>query len=153
MEGRQAVSDLIQLRIGERPWLPTPKTESIEIFGHYDMPISGLIKQGETLFVFDCVEGHVMAGNIWIYAQVDSEEAERLTGAEGDEFDILFDQTFTGRSVMAALAVDGHIRSGAQIDPEKIEKDGLLKAILDRLSEGMEVAGATAEAMRHLVAC
>lgn len=151
MEGRQAVSDLIQLRIGERPWLPTPKTESVAIFDRYDMPTSGLLKQGPHLYVFDCVEGHAMVGNIWIYAAVSRDEADALTDAEGDDFNRLFDEAFTGRDIMAVLAVEGHIRSGSHLDAETIGQDGLAKSLLNRLSEGVEIAGEAAKAMEHLV--
>lgn len=153
MEGRQAVSDLIQLRIGERPWLPAPGTEAIEIFDRYDMPTSGLVKQDERFFVFDCVEGHVMSGNVWIYVEVSQEEAQALRDAEGEEFSRLFDRVFVGRAVMAALAVDCRIRSGSQVDPDTIAKEGLMKGVLERLREGAEIAGETAKAMKHLVTC
>lgn len=147
------MSDLIQLRIGERPWLPTPDTESIEIFDRYDMPTSGLARQDDDFFVFDCVEGHVMSVNLWVYAQVGEDEAQALRDAEGDEFAGLFEQAFVGKPVMAALAIDCRIRSGSQLDPDTIAREGLMKSILERLSQGVEAAEETAKVVKHLVAC
>lgn len=123
------MSDLIQLGIGERPWLPTPRTESIEIFDRYDMPTAGLIKQDGTLFVFDCLEGHVTEGNLWIYACVDAVEATRLRDAQGEEFTKLFDSVFTSRSIMVAVAIDGRLRSGVSVDAHTIAREGLTRAV------------------------
>ncbi len=147
------MSDLIQLRIGERPWLPTPTTESIEIFDRYDMPTSGLVRQGQKLFVFDCVEGHAMVGNIWIYAEVSEAEAHLLQEAEGDDFARLFEHAFADKDVMAVLAIEARVRSGSQVDPSTIARKGLMKAVFERLREGVEIAGETAKAMEQLVTC
>ncbi|MFC0862569.1 hypothetical protein ACFHYQ_09705 [Sphaerimonospora cavernae] len=147
------MSDLIKLGIGERPWLPTPSTEIVEVFGRYNMPITGLIKQDDKLFVFDCVEGHVMAGNVWVYAHVDANEAQRLQEAHGDEFPRLFDEAFTGKRIMVALAVNTRIRSGAPVEDEAIKQVGLLKAIFDQLADGLDSANETKNAMEQLVNC
>ncbi|GIH72362.1 hypothetical protein [Sphaerimonospora thailandensis] len=147
------MSDLIKLGIGERPWLPTPSTEMVEIFDRYNMPIAGLIKQDDRLFVFDCVEGHVMEGNVWVYAHVESAEARRIQDAQGDDFARLFNKAFTGRRIMAALAIDTRIRSGAPVEDEAIKQVGLLKAVFDQIADGLDSASETKNAMEQLVNC
>jgi hypothetical protein len=153
LEGRPPVSDLIQLGIGERPWLPTPNTTPVEVFDRYDMPISGLIKQHGALFVFDCLEGHVSEGNVWIYAHVSTAEAVLLQRAEGDDFVRQLEVAFTDRPIMAAFAANARIRSGAQVDARSIKKVGLMQAVLDELKKGLDAAGVTKEALAELVDC
>ncbi|GIH72363.1 hypothetical protein [Sphaerimonospora thailandensis] len=109
-------SNLIQLQIGERPWRPTPGTDVVDIYDRHDMPTTGLIKQDDRLYVFDCVDGHVSRVNFWAYAQVDAVEVSHLQDAVGDEFSRLLKEIFTDRPIVGALAVDTRIESSAPID-------------------------------------
>jgi len=79
--------------------------------------------------------------------------ARSLREAEGDEFARLFENAFHGKEVMAALAIDCRIRSGSQADSQTIATHGLMKAVFERLREGVEIAGETAKALEHLAAC
>ncbi|WP_061297315.1 hypothetical protein [Herbidospora cretacea] len=147
------MSDLIQLGIGERPWLPTPSTESIEVFDRYDMPTLGLIRQAGNLYVFECLEGVLMAGSVWVYASVSAREAEQLRSSEGDNFLALISECFTHRPIMASLAINARIRSGAQVDAATIEAVGLLEAVIKELGRGIKIASDTKNAMTELAHC
>lgn len=145
------MSDLIEITIGARPWLPSDDTESVAEFDRYDFPTCGLIRQREDLFVFDCVEGHVMEGNVWMYARVSPEEARRLQAATGDELVRALDAVFESRPLMGVLAIDGRVRSGSPVTAQSIAEKGVERALLDELDKGRAVATKTAGALKHLV--
>ncbi|WP_182881352.1 hypothetical protein [Microbispora sp. H10949] len=147
------MSDLIKLGIGERPWVPTLDSKMIEVFDRLNMPTAGLIRQNHKLFVFDCLEGHAMEGNVWVYAHVDATEAQKIQEAQGEDFTRLLDQAFTGKQIMAALAINARLRSGAPVEGETIRRLGLLKAVFDQLSMGLDIASETKNAMAQLVDC
>lgn len=143
--------DLIQIEIGARPWLPSDDAEPVAEFDRYDFPTCGLVRQGGQVFVFDCFEGHVMDGNVWVYARVSSAEAAVLSRSEGPAFDRMLERVFQGRPVMGVLAIDGRVRSGTAIRQEAIAEHGLGRALLRELQKGRDVATNAAEALKDLV--
>lgn len=145
------MSNLIEISIGARPWLPSENAEAVAEFDRYDIPTCGLVRQDGKLFVFDCAEGHLMEGNVWIYAYVSDDEAGDLEGAAGEEFIELLESIFRSRSIMGVLAIDGRVRSGTIVHKRDIDDKGLGRALLDELQKGRGVAGAAASALSKLV--
>ncbi|MEV7806155.1 hypothetical protein AB0O28_24725 [Microbispora sp. NPDC088329] len=88
-----------------------------------------------------------------MYAHVDAAEARTIQEAEGDDFTRLFDRAFTGKRLMAALAINARLRSGTPVEDEAIKRLGLLKAVFDQLTTGLDIASETKNAMAQLVNC
>jgi hypothetical protein len=145
------VNDLIEITIGARPWLPSDDAESVAEFDRYDFPTCGLIRQGDGLFVFDCVEGHLMEGNVWMYARVSADEAEVLQRAAGEDLERALDAAFHGRRIMGVLAIGGRVRSGTPVAEKDIAEKGSEQALLDELRKGRDVATDTADVLKQLV--
>lgn len=140
-----------ELTIGATPWLPSDDAEAVAEFDRFNVPTTGLFRQGGTHFLFDCLEGHTMRGNVWLYAPVSDEEAERLQCLDGDELFALIDEIFPSRSIMGALAIDEKIRSGTLVDLDDITSKGLNQALIDELKDGRGVAADASQALQHLV--
>lgn len=145
------MNDLIEITIGARPWLPSDDTESVAEFDRYDFPTCGLVRQGDDLFIFDCVEGHLMEGNVWMYARVSPDEARRLQAATGEDLAHALDAVFKSRPLMGVLAINGRVRSGSPVTAQSIAEKGVERALLDELDKGRAVAKKTSGALKHLV--
>lgn len=145
------MNDLIEITIGMRPWLPSEDAEAVAEFDRYNFPTCGIIRQRGELFVFDCVDGHVMEGNVWVYAHVSEEEADTLRSATGAALTDALDTVFRGRPVMGVLAIDGKVRSGTAVSEEHIAAKGIGQALLDELRKGRDVADEAASALQDLV--
>ncbi|MCO6007338.1 hypothetical protein NE236_20365 [Actinoallomurus purpureus] len=145
------MNDLIKITIGRRPWLPSEDAEAVAEFDRYNFPTCGIIRQRGELFVFDCVDRHVMEGNVWVYAHVSEDEAEMLMSASGAELLDALDVAFRGRPVMGVLAIDGKVRSGTVVSEEDIATKGIGQALLDELRKGRDVATEAASALADLV--
>ncbi|GAA4637774.1 hypothetical protein GCM10023196_092940 [Actinoallomurus vinaceus] len=145
------MNDLIEITIGTPPWLPSEDAEAVVEFDRYNFPTCGIVRQRGKFFVFDCVDGHVMEGNVWVYAHVSADEAEMLMSASGAELLDALDAVFRGRPVMGVLAIDGKVRSGTVVSEEDVATKGIGQALLDELRKGRDVASETASALEDLV--
>lgn len=145
------MNDLIEITIGARPWLPSEDAEAVAEFDRYNFPTCGIVRQRGELFVFDCVDGHVMEGNVWVYAQVSEEEADMLVSASGAALADALETVFQGRPVMGVLAIDGKVRSGTAVSEEHIASKGIGQALLDELRKGTVVANEAASTLQGLV--
>lgn len=145
------MNDLIEITIGTRPWLPSEDAEAVAEFDRYNFPTCGIVRQRGELFVFDCVDGHVMEGNVWVYAHVSEGEAETLMSASGAGLHDALDAVFRGRPVMGVLAINGKVRSGTVVSEEHIATKGIGQALLDELRKGRDVADEAASALQDLV--
>jgi hypothetical protein len=145
------VNDLIEITIGARPWLPSDDAEAVAEFDRYNFPTCGMVRQRGKLFVFDCIDGHVWEGNVWVYAHVSQDEADALTSSTGARLEEALASAFRGRAVMGVLAIDGRVRSGTVVAEDDIAAKGIGQALLDELRKGRDVAADTATGLQHLV--
>jgi hypothetical protein len=145
------VSRLIEITIGARPWLPSEDAEAVTEFDRFNFPTTGLIRQGGALFLFDCVDGHAMEGNVWVYAHVTAAEARDLQSLSGPELISAVEAAFEGRPLMGVLAIDGQVRSGAEVSEDAVADKGVSRALLDELQHGRKIAAEAAYGLEHLV--
>lgn len=101
------MSDQIAIEQGQVPWLPASDAELVRTLHVYDMPLIGVIRQGGSLYLFRCIEGHVDDNNLWAYTAVDESDVEALVGAGPDDLDDVIDRLVEGRPVVVALSREG----------------------------------------------
>jgi hypothetical protein len=98
------MAERIAIEQGRRPWLPSEDAELVETFHHYDMPLIGAIRQGSTLHLFRCIDGHVDSIQVWAYTRITPEQLEALRAAGPDDLDVLIDGLVSGKATVVALA-------------------------------------------------
>jgi hypothetical protein len=96
----------IAIEQGRHPWLPSEDAEVVETLHHYDMPLIGVIRQGDTLHLFRCIEGHVDSTQVWAYTRLTPEELETLRAASPGDLDAAIDTAVSGKPTVLALADD-----------------------------------------------
>jgi hypothetical protein len=98
------MAERIAIEQGRQPWLPSEDAEMVETLHHYDMPLIGVIRQGESLHLFRCIDGHVDSTQVWAYTRIAPEELEALRAAGPDDLDGLIDEVVSGKPAVLALA-------------------------------------------------
>ncbi|WP_157251140.1 hypothetical protein [Nonomuraea typhae] len=133
------MSKQIDLRFGALPWEPADNAELIEVYDRHDRPITGLLRQHDQAYVFDCLEGHAWDVNIWIYAPVDDELVERLAEAEGADFRKALDHALTRCDITAALAVGDRLEMTVIVPRKDLTRDlyvGVMHAVVTKVESG-----------------
>ena len=146
--GGNNVNDHLELQLGARPWQPTDGTRLVTELDYYDMPTAGLLEQGNSPVLFMCVDGHGTRVTVWVYAPLETAEAEALGEVQGGEaIDAEIKQIFRTKPMVAALAVDGQLRLAA---PMELRRQGspLRDAALAAVTEQ---ADSEQEAVRSLL--
>ena len=94
------MSDLLLPEHGARPWLPASNVTALEVLNQYDIPLSGLIQQDGTTYLYACLLGEMEDLNIWAYGRLDEDEVSRLTSLLlGDELQAAIDEMLASRMV------------------------------------------------------
>jgi hypothetical protein len=130
------VSDHLELRIGARPWQPTESTRLVTELDYYDVPTAGVFDQGGSLVLFTCVDGFGTRVTVWVYAPLETAEAEELAGMQGREtIDEETRRIFRSKPSVAALAVDCQLRLAAPMQlrlQDLMLRDVALKAVTEQ---------------------
>lgn len=130
------MSDHLELRIGARPWQPTDSTRLVTELDYYDMPTAGVFDQGGSPVLFTCVEGFGTRVTVWVYAPLETAEAEELAGMLGREaIDEETKRIFRSKPSVAALAVDCQLRLAAPMQlrlQDLMLRDVALKAVTEQ---------------------
>lgn len=123
----------IAIEQGRQPWLPSSDAELVETLHRYDMPLIGVLRQGGSLHLFRCIEGHVESSNLWAYTPLTEDELNALRNTDSDALDDLIQATAHRRSIVVALANEqrGVIVSALVPDAERFKS--LLHAAVDAL--------------------
>jgi hypothetical protein len=100
------MAEHIAIEQGRHPWLPSEDAELVETLHHYDMPLIGVVRQGEALHLFRCIEGQVDSTQVWAYTRITPEELEAVRAAGPDDLDALVDRLSSGKPTVLALADD-----------------------------------------------
>lgn len=115
------MSEQIAIEQGRVPWAPAVDTELVRTLHIYDMPLIGVLRQGGSLHLFRCIEGHVDDTNLWAYTAVDDADLDALAGVGPDELDDVIERVVDGRPVVVALAseADGITASALVREPRR----------------------------------
>lgn len=101
---------------GARPWKPAADVELVHELDRYNVPLSGIIKQGGRKYLFACLFGEEDPDNLWAYAPVSDEEIARLTQAAGDALLDAVDATLANRSLVVGFADEWAMEAWHTID-------------------------------------
>jgi hypothetical protein len=110
------MSDLLLPEQGARPWLPASNVTAIETLNEYNIPLSGLIEQGGTTYLYACLLGELEDVNIWAYARLDEDEKERLTSLVEDELAAAIEAALADRMLVIAMAGDHELVDWLRVD-------------------------------------
>lgn len=124
------MSDQIHLAIGACPWQPSPDSELVEEYSHYDMPTAGVISQSGCLFLFECIEGMVLGVSVWIYAPILEREEETLSHLSGTFLSQAMDEIWRSRDVAIVLVSNDAIQTGGTVNRDMILRWGIRAAAL-----------------------
>jgi hypothetical protein len=113
------MSEQIAIEQGRVPWAPAADTELVRTLHIYDMPLIGVLRQGDSMHLFRCIEGHVDDTNLWAYTAVDDADLDALTAVGPDDLDDVIEGVVDGRPVVVALAseADGITASALVREP------------------------------------
>lgn len=75
------MSDLIALDVGRHPWKPTPESELVIEYQHYDIPLTGVIRQGGVEYLFACLDGAEDNVSVWWYTHITLDQRGWLESA------------------------------------------------------------------------
>ena len=100
------MAERIAIEQGLQPWLPSEDAELVETLHHYDMPLIRVVRQGNALHLFWCIEGHVELTQLWAYTPLSAEELDELRAAGPDDLDAVVERLVAGKPTVLALADD-----------------------------------------------
>ena len=100
------MAERIAIEQGLQPWLPSEDAELVETLHHYDMPLIGVVRQGNALHLFWCIEGHVDSTQLWAYTRLSGEELDELRAVGPDDLDAAVERLVAGKPTVLAVADD-----------------------------------------------
>lgn len=113
-----AMSDVITITTGERPWRPTDDSELVAVLHRFTIPLVGVIKQDGNHFLFWCIVGHAAEENAWGYACVEEGSWTNLAEASDKEFDERLRELVGRRATKFAMANDERgVGASVELDP------------------------------------
>lgn len=132
------MSDLLLPEQGARPWLPASNVTALEVLNQYDVPLSGLIEQGGTTYLYACLLGEMEDLNIWAYGRLDEDEVNRLTSLLDDELGAAIDKVLANRMLVVAIASDYELVNWLPIDAGVEGSLAIAKRFLTRMMARLE---------------
>ncbi len=127
------MSDLAVLQHGRPPWEPSTGSKLVAEYQHYDVPLVGVIRQGDTEYLFVCLDGQDEMVSLWWFTAVSSEQRAQIEDADSpDEYERL----------LSAMPVDGWSRLALAT-----QHNGIVEYV-----DVEGVAGGAAAALRELLA-
>ena len=142
------MSRQVAIEQGRHPWLPSRHAEEVLVLHRYDMPLIGVIRQDDDLYLYRCIEGHTDSSHLWAYSALREDELEALSEASPEGLDQAVETAAAGRPVVLALAHDdtGITASALVATPERYES--LIHAAGSALRDA---SSEVAEKLAHLV--
>jgi hypothetical protein len=132
--------DTAMVHEGCPPWKPTPDSVVVAEYRYYDIPLFGVIQQGDRQYMFYCVDGADELLSLWWYAHITDEQRHQLDTA-GENFEqVSRTMNFEGWGRLALATTNVGIVDYEDFDMD--EPDG---------SKGFEVAfGKLQDRIHHL---
>ncbi|KQV74373.1 hypothetical protein ASC61_04795 [Aeromicrobium sp. Root344] len=136
------MSDLVFIDRDASPWDPSATSELVFELDRYNFPRTGILRQrdlgNDLLVLFDCIAGEEDKQNLWIYATIDSEEAERLASATGTALLAEVQSAFKHRWVTLAYADDFKVQTFDRFDAGSEGYMSLMKRYILRLKADLQ---------------
>lgn len=126
------MGDLLHPQRGARPWRPTEDSKLVRELDHYNIPLAGLVEQGDATYLFACLFGEMGTDNIWGYVHLSGLEAARLRRGELGE-DALVDHIehlFETQGFVIAVALDFEIVDSEYIEPHGRDIRGIVASFV-----------------------
>src|SRR5580692_2492767 len=128
------MSDLLHPDQGARPWLPASNVTVLEVLNEYDVPLSGLVDQGGTTYLYSCLFGEMDDANIWAYGRVDEVEVEQLRSLLDGDLAAAIDTALTDRMLIVAIASGYELVNWLRIDAGVEGPLGIAKRFLAQMA-------------------
>jgi hypothetical protein len=143
------MSDLLLPEQGARPWLPASNVTALEILNEYDVPLSGLVEQGGTAYLYACLFGELEDLNIWAYARLNEAEVERLRSLVDDDLGTVIDEALADRMLIVAIASDYELVNWLPIDSGVEGPLGIAKRFLAQMAARLEATQKDVQALER----
>ncbi len=123
------MSDFMRIERSHRPWEPAHGATLIETLNYYDQPLSGIIEQDGSYYLFDCVAGHLDDRHLWCYRHLTDAELDAVRSSEPGEpaRQLLAELLTEGPFVVAVADDEGGILGAHEVD--NLEPDTLRTAV------------------------
>jgi hypothetical protein len=132
------MSDLLLPQQGARPWVPAENVKVGEVLNRYNIPLTGLVEQGESTYLYVCLFGEIEPLNIWAYSHVAGQELARLNTLVGAELSDAIDQALMDRMLVVALASDHRLIDWVTLDAGAEGSIGIARRFLNSMHARME---------------
>ncbi len=131
------MSDLAVIQHGRPPWEPSTDSELVAEYQHYDVPLVGVIRQGDTEYLFVCVDGQDEVVSLWWFTAIGSEQRAQIEQAESpDEFGRLLEaMPFDGWSRLALATQHTGIVEYVDVEDMAGGADAAHRELLDRVDQ------------------
>lgn len=130
------MGDLAALQQGFPPWKPTPDSAMVAQYRYYDIPLAGVIRQGELEYIFMCIDGHDEQVSLWWFAPIDAEQRKQLETATPEGFDaVLSSMPFHGWSRLALVTENLGIVDYEDVEDSPEGAKRALKALQERVDD------------------
>lgn len=113
------MSDQIQIHLGSRPWQPAGGTSLMEVYDFQDHPVSGVLEQAGTTYLFSWIVGDLDRASIWIYTPLSSADLRKLEETAGESFWSTFGELLNRPPFTAVVASTGRIRMEVIVETEQ----------------------------------
>lgn len=143
------MSNLLLPEQGARPWLPADNVTTVATLNVYNVPLSGLIEQGGTIFLYACLLGELEDQNVWAYSRLDAAEAQRLTSLTDEELSAAIDDALANRMLIVAVASDHALVAWLPIDSGEEGPHGITKRFLAQLGAHLRNTQRDVEALER----
>jgi hypothetical protein len=121
-----------------------------EVLNEYNIPLTGMIEQDGTKYLYVCLFGELELLNIWAYSPiVSAEEIDRLASMTGEELTDVINQALTDRSLVVALASDYKLVDWLSIDAGLEGSLRIARRFLDRMRARVEATKRDVEGLEH----
>lgn len=91
------------------PWRPSPTSTLEATYDYYEIPLCGVVRQGDREFLFICTDGQMGPVHYWLHAPLSAEERRSLEATSTpQEFDARIDRfDFTAATLSVATDTEG----------------------------------------------
>lgn len=127
------MSSLLLPQKGAHPWLPADNVLPIQVLNEYNVPLIGLVRQSEAMYLYACLVGELDDLNIWAYARLSDAEVDRLESLLDEDLTAAVQESLANRMLVVALAFDYELVEWERIDSGVEGPSRIARRFLDKL--------------------